>query len=68
MENLKSSGQAAAELGITRDALLFALQSGAPEPKAGRLAGRRMFSQADLEALVQWFAARGREVAWGEGK
>jgi hypothetical protein len=62
-----STGEAAAALGITRDALYAALRAGAPESQF-RLAGRRVFGQRDLERLRQWFAARGRPVATGESR
>ena len=58
-ETLYSTGGAAAELGLTRDALLAAIRFGAPEP-ATRLAGRRVFNDEDLDHLRQWFLARGR--------
>lgn len=60
MLNVVSSGQAAKEIGVSRDSLLFALRTGAPEPKAGRLGNRRMFSEADIERLREWFSKRGR--------
>jgi len=44
-------------LGISRDALLAALRSGAPEP-ANRVGGRRLFSSEDLQSLSQRFAAK----------
>ena len=59
-----STGEAAAALGITRDALLAALRAGAPEPGM-RLAGRRVFGREDLAQLTAWFAARGRPVCVG---
>jgi DNA-binding transcriptional MerR regulator len=58
MMKVVSSGQAAKEIGVTRDSLLFALRTGAPEPKAGRLGNRRMFSEDDIETLKKWFARR----------
>lgn len=58
---LLSTGETATRLGITRDALICALRSGAPEPER-RIAGRRMFGEADMCALSRWFDARGRRV------
>lgn len=62
MLKVMSSGQAAKEIGVSRDSLLFALRTGAPEPKAGRLGNRRMFSESDIERLREWFAKRRKSV------
>ena len=62
MLKVVSSGQAAKEIGVTRDSLLFALRTGAPEPTAGRLGNRRMFSEDDIQTLKEWFGSRGRRV------
>jgi len=56
-----STGEAAAALGISRDALTAALRAGAPEP-AIRLAGRRVFGRPELDDLCRWFESRGRAV------
>lgn len=53
-----SSGPAAKAIGVTRDSLLFALRTGAPEPKGGKVGNRRLFSQEDIETLREWFARR----------
>lgn len=61
MPKFFTTGEAAAKLGLSRDKLMFALRiSGAPEPEAGRLGGRRMFSAEDIERLRKWFATRGK--------
>lgn len=54
-----SSGEAAEALGISRDALLTAFRSGAREPSS-RVGGRRLYSEADLRAVSEWFQKRGR--------
>lgn len=56
--NVFSTGEAAKRLGVTRDSLLSALRSGAPEPETPRIGGRRAFSEADLERLAAWYAPR----------
>ena len=53
-----SSGEAARLLGISRDSLLSALRSGAPAPQSARFAGRRVFSDEDLERLRAWLGTR----------
>ena len=58
-QNLFSSGGAARALGISRDALLWALRAGAPEPTV-RVGGRRLFAEQDLQALRAWLAGRSR--------
>lgn len=58
---LLSTGEAAARLGITRDALLYAFRSGAPEPDRW-VGGRRVFDYPDLYELALWFKERGRPV------
>lgn len=58
MNEMFSSGGAAKELGMSRDSLLFALRTGAPQPKAPRVANRRMFSKGDIERLRKWFSER----------
>ena len=63
---LFSTGEAASHLGISRDALVAALRSGAPEPPT-RLAGRRVFGKTDIAHLRRWFGARGRFVGSGTG-
>lgn len=64
MLKVVSSGVAAKAIGVSRDSLLFALRTGAPEPTAGRLGDRRMFSEKDIETLREWFAKRrGRALA-----
>lgn len=58
-----TTGEAAHRLGISRDKLMFALRSsGAPEPRTGRLGGRRIFSEEDVERLRKWFSAHGKAV------
>ena len=59
-EKLLSTGDAARELGVSRDALLWALRTGAPEP-AKRVAGRRVFEAEDLDQLRLWLENRGRK-------
>jgi len=54
---LYSSGDAARELGISRDALHWAIRIGAPCPNA-RVAGRRVFNSDDLHAIRGWLATR----------
>lgn len=61
---LCSTGEAADVLGISRDSLIAALRAGAPDTQT-RIAGRRMFSQDDLECLRKWFAERGRMTKGG---
>ena len=63
---LYSTGEAAAHLGLSRDALVAALRAGAPEPPT-RLAGRRVFGKTDIARLRRWFEARGRFVGAGRG-
>ncbi len=58
MNNLLSSSGAAKALGMSRDSLMFALRTGAPEPRTPRLANRRVFSQNDVEALREYFQSR----------
>lgn len=59
MPEIMTSGQVAEVLGISRDRLAFAIRfSGAPEPKAGKVSNRRMFSPEDVEALRKWFSRR----------
>lgn len=53
-----STGGAAKRLGVSRDSLLAALRSGAPEPETPRIGGRRIFSEADIERLEAWYAPR----------
>ena len=53
-----STGEAAKRLGVSRDSLLAALRSGAPEPEAPRIGGRRIFSESDIARLEAWFAPR----------
>ncbi len=63
MEKMYSTGEAAQQLGLSRDALMFALRnSGAPEPQTGRPGGRRIFSEADVERLRKWFSAHCKTV------
>lgn len=59
---LLSIGETAAYLGLSRDAVTFALRSGAPEPETPRVGNRRVFSKDDVERLREWFIARGRNV------
>lgn len=64
MPEFMTAGQVAEILGISRDRLQFAIRfSGAPEPRAGKVSNRRLFSSADVEALREWFASRGKAVA-----
>ena len=53
-----STGEAANALGVSRDSLISALRSGAPEPQAPRVGGRRVFGEEDLAQLRAWFNAR----------
>ena len=53
-----STGEVAKRLGVSRDSLLAALRSGAPEPKAPRIGGRRIFGESDIARLKAWFAQR----------
>ena len=54
---LFSIGEAARALGVSRDALTWALRAGAPEPTT-RVGGRRLFTVQDLEPLRTWLANR----------
>ena len=54
----RPTGDAATELGISRDALVAALRAGAPDATT-RVAGRRMSGQDDFADLHRWFEARG---------
>ncbi len=68
-QRLYSSGDAAREIGVTRDALTWALRQGAPAP-AHRTGGRRVFTAQEVEVLRAWFLTRrerciGRD--WSEG-
>ncbi len=54
---LWSTGEAAQALAVSRDALLWAMRAGAPRPRM-RVAGRRVFTAQDLEALRAWFGDR----------
>lgn len=56
---LFSTGEAARELGVARDAVVWALRSGAPKPRT-RLAGRRVFTEAEILVLRNWFDERRR--------
>ena len=53
-----STGEAARRLGVSRDSLLAAFRTGAPEPEMPRIAGRRVFSETDIERLRAWLAPR----------
>ncbi|MEI6233860.1 MAG: hypothetical protein WCT04_12455 [Planctomycetota bacterium] len=55
--DLRSTAAAAQELGIKRDSLQWAMRMGAPEP-AQRVAGRRAFTQKDIELVRVWLAGR----------
>lgn len=57
--NLLSISGAAKTLGMSRDALQFAFRIGAPEP-AQRVAGRRVFTPHDLDAIQRWLNDRAR--------
>ena len=52
-----SSGEVAKKLGVSRDSLFGALKSGAPDT-AHRLGGRRVFTEAEVERLAEWYKAR----------
>jgi hypothetical protein len=54
---LHSTGDVARILGVSRDAVFWALRSGGPRPKI-KIAGRRMFTARELEALKKWFSHR----------
>ena len=54
-----TSGETADRIGKKRDALLFALRHyGAPDAKR-RFAGKRMFTEEEVEQLRLWFEERG---------
>lgn len=53
-----STGEVAKKLSVTRDSLLSALRSGAPEPTVMRIGGRRVFSESDIERLAVWYERR----------
>ena len=64
-DSFLSTGDAAVTLGVTRDALTWALRHGAPEPRL-RIAGRRIFDADDIERLREWLRLRrsvNRQVA-----
>lgn len=60
MNKSYSTGGAARRLKRSRDSLSHAFRAGAPEPETPRIAGRRMFSEQDIERLREWFASRQR--------
>lgn len=54
---LYSTGEAAERLAVSRDSLVAALRGGAPDT-AHRMAGRRVFTEANVERLAEWYKAR----------
>ncbi len=59
MPNFMTTGQVAQILGVSRDQLHFAIRySGAPEPAAGKVGNRRIYSLDDVERLRDWYSER----------
>jgi DNA-binding transcriptional MerR regulator len=56
---LYSTGSLAQLLKIHRDCILNYLKAGMPEPSA-RIAGRRVFTLTDVEAVCRWLDAHGK--------
>ena len=52
-----STGEAAKQVGVTRDSLFAALKGGAPDA-ANRVGNRRIFTQEEVDRLAAWFDYR----------
>ena len=52
-----STGEAAKEIGVTRDSLFAALKNGAPDT-ANRIGGRRYFTEEEVKNLAAWYSRR----------
>jgi DNA-directed RNA polymerase specialized sigma24 family protein len=59
MEKFFSAGEAARMLGVSRDTIQNAIRGGAPDSSL-RVAGKRAFTQEDVNALRRWFQAHSR--------
>jgi len=62
---LRTTGEAASAIVIngnclSRDALLYYLRQGAPEPE--RVGGRRMFADEDVDAVREWIIERRKKA------
>ena len=61
MEKLFSAGEVAKRLGVHRDNIQAAIRGGAPDSSL-RIAGRRVFTESDINALHRWLQAHSRRA------
>ena len=59
MNDLYSTGDLARMFGIPRDTITNLMKSGLPSPSR-RVAGRRVFTREDAEAVSRWLDAHGK--------